>query len=198
MDWASLAVASIPAVAAITSAVVAYRSARTTKRLELQASRIRDLENRLAEKKFETYKPMIDALNDLLDPAKSKTVNMGELGEKFNNFDAWIAIFGSDQAVSAWHRLRQASFHNPPAEIFIRLYADFVIAARRDMGYPDSEATGEQLIGSRLRDLYSQTGTNVREALQMNWVEVERRTGWAAPWSPEPAQVPPANAQHQP
>src|SRR5689334_10104432 len=111
MNWVPVVIAAIPATIAAVSAIFAARSAKKTKTLELQAQRIRDLENRIADKKFETYKPLIDALYDILDPAKVKG-KMGELMEVFNRFDAWITIYGSDEVVRAWHHFRQAAFHD--------------------------------------------------------------------------------------
>jgi cell division protein FtsL len=48
----TIAVALIATVASIVAAVVAARSAGSTKRLEVQAQRIRDLESRISERKY--------------------------------------------------------------------------------------------------------------------------------------------------
>jgi hypothetical protein len=126
---------------------------------------------------------MIDMLYSMLDPSTMKNIDIDEMRKTFDQFDAWITIFGSDDAVRAWHHLRQATFHDPPPEVFIRLYADVIMAARQDLGTSQTSVTRAELVGSRLRDLYSETDTlDLRTLLALEWPEVSEQTGWAAPW----------------
>jgi|HubBroStandDraft_4_1064222.scaffolds.fasta_scaffold1184655_2 hypothetical protein len=48
--WLALTLALIPVAASIVSAVLANRSAKEAKRGELEAQRVRDLENRISDK----------------------------------------------------------------------------------------------------------------------------------------------------
>ncbi|MEV5962742.1 hypothetical protein AB0L70_13325 [Kribbella sp. NPDC051952] len=190
MNWAPFALASIPAVVSIFAATTAARSARKTKQLELlsarktkelelQAQRIRDLENRLAEKKYSTYQPMTDTFSKMIDPRMAKALRTDDLLEEFRKFDAWIAIYGSDDALQAWHNFRQGSYHDAPALVLMRLYSDFVMAARRDMGNPDTSVSGFEVIGMRISDLYSETATDLKTLLGIEWSQVEQQTGVA-------------------
>lgn len=187
MNWAPIVIAAVPATIALISAGLAARSAKKTKRFEVQAQYVRDLENRIAEKKFETYQPMIDTLYDMLDPEKVKGANMSNVLETFNRFDAWIAIYGSDEVVAAWHRFRQAAFHDAPALVFVRLYADVIMAARRDLGAPNTRVARMEIVGNRLNDLYVDTGDlDIKTILSLDWPEISNRTGWAVPWDESP------------
>lgn len=183
MDWIPFALASIPAAVSIFGALAAGRFARKTKELEIQAQRVRDLETRLAEKKYGVYQPMIDLLSNMLDPDVAKTLKVDDLRADFRNFDAWIAIYGSDDAVRAWHNLRQGAFKNAPRFVLLRLYADFVIAARRDMGHPDTEVSSTELLGIRTSDLYDKDTGELTTILGLDWSDMERHTGWKPPWT---------------
>ncbi len=81
---------------------------------------------------------MIDLLGQVLVPggADKALENEAEMIERLSEFASWISIFGSDDAVKSFHNFMQGAFHAAPAPITLRLYADFVLAARRDMGDP--------------------------------------------------------------
>jgi hypothetical protein len=184
MDWAPLLVASVPAAAAIVAAVIAASSARRVRQREEEAQRLRDLEARIAQKKHDTYQPMIDFLSQALDPANQKALAAkgSKLREQFTKFDAWIAIYGSDEAVRAWHNLRQGTYLDAPSSVLLRLYADFVMAARHDMGYPDSIVTTVELLGIRISDIYTTDTAGVQDALTLDWPGIQQRFEWQAPW----------------
>ncbi|MEU0087729.1 hypothetical protein [Streptomyces sp. NPDC006274] len=154
VDWRiALSVAALPAIAAVIAAVIAARSAKVAKSSEVEAQRLRELESRISEKKYDTYKPMINTLKDMLD---RRAVNEETFRANISEFAIWVAIFGSDEAVRSFHNFMQASFNPPtPPVVFMRLYADFVLAARRDMGYLDTSSTRKEILGSRITDVYS-------------------------------------------
>ncbi|MFI0199865.1 MULTISPECIES: hypothetical protein [Streptomyces] len=143
---------------------------------ELDAQRIRDLEARNSEKKYDTYKPMINLLKDALD---RRTIDPETFRTSISDFATWVAIYGSDEALSAFHNFMQASYGSPPPVILMRLYADFVIAARRDIGYPDTQVTRLQFLGIRISDAYSNSA--FRE-IDKPFSELCRNVGWNPPW----------------
>jgi hypothetical protein len=110
------------------------------------------------------------------------------------DFSIWITIYGSDGAIIAFHNFRQAVFHSPlPPLVATRLFADFLLEARRNIGRSGTDVTRAQMMGMRIADLYE--------------VDVLcRREGWTSPWlatggvlaevpnSPETSQ-PAGNAQ---
>ena len=67
LEWSAavipLLIATVPAVVA---AVVAAVSALRVRRLQDDATHVRDLENRLAEKKYAVYEPLINQLGKML------------------------------------------------------------------------------------------------------------------------------------
>lgn len=173
----TLTVAAIPAIAAIVAAIIAARSARVAKKSENEAQRLRELESRISEKKYDTYKPMINTLKDMLD---RRTVDEEAFRSHISEFATWVAIFGSDEAVESFHNFMQASFNPPtPPIIFMRLYADFVLAARRDMGYPDTRNTRKQILGSRITDVHTHP---LFAHIDKPLPDLCRDTEWAPPW----------------
>jgi hypothetical protein len=100
--------------------------------------------------------------------------------EGLSDFGAWVGIVGSDDAVRAFHNMMQGAFHNAPAQVTLRLYAEFLLAARRDMGDNLSTLTGAELLGIRVNDLYD-TPENLDMA-RMSFDELCAKHGWNPPW----------------
>jgi hypothetical protein len=155
--WITILVAGIAAAAAITAAIVAALSARSTKHLELQAQRARELESRISERKIDIYKPMIEMLGKAISPSALQNPSTSEDNiDKIAEFSTWIAIYGSDDTIKIYHNFMQAAFNQAPTLVVSRLFAEFIIAARRDIGYPDTTVTALHLMGMRIDDLYSE------------------------------------------
>ncbi len=183
--WVALLLAVIPAVAAVIAAVVAARSAKAAKRGEAEAQHVRDLENRISERKYETYKPMLEMLGDVFSQAKTsrEAIADGDVNtDKFVSFAKWIIIFGSDEAIAAYHNLTTSFNYKPPIQISLRLVADFILAARKDIGYPDTKVTGIQLTALRLNDFYEQ-GDEMHQIMTFPLPEACKLAGWKMPWS---------------
>lgn len=190
--WLAILVAVIPAVAAIVAAVVAARSARAVKRAEAETDRIRDLENRISERKYETYKPMLEMLGNVFSQAKTSreaTADADANTDKFVNFSTWITVFGSDEAFTAYHNLTQSFNYNPPIQITLRLVADFILAARKDIGYPDTDVSRMQLAALRLNDFYQQ-GELLGQVMTLPLEQACQLVGWPIPWSSMNAKPP--------
>jgi hypothetical protein len=179
--WQSLIAAGIPAVAAVAAAVIAARSAAAARRSEQSAQAVRDLENRIAERKFTVYEPMIDLLRRILDPVEAKLIASDErkFRDDVSRFGAWVSIYGSDEAVAYFERFMQCTYRSAPAPVMIRMYVEFVLSARRDMGYPDTAITGEHIMGIRLKDAYEPDWFH---ALTMPLGELFARESWSPPW----------------
>jgi hypothetical protein len=104
-----------------------------------------------------------------------------EIQTKFADFSTWVNIYGSDGAIVAFHDFKQAAFHPPlPSLVATRLFADFLLEARRDVGRADTSVTRAQIMGMRITDLYEVE--NYRSALDLPFEELCRREGWTAPW----------------
>ncbi|MFI7022222.1 hypothetical protein ACIBMZ_05810 [Micromonospora sp. NPDC049900] len=178
--WQVFAVASVPGLAAVIAAVIAGLYARSSKVSEHEAQRVRDLESRIADRKYETYRPMIILIGDMLD--SRKVAELGDtIPDRLREFATWASIYASDEAFRAFRNLMQASFAGSPAPILLRLYAEFVLTARRDIGRSDTTTTAEDVLGVRITDIYASDGLlwAVREPFE----EVCRRVDWTPPWS---------------
>lgn len=171
-----LTVAALPALAAILAAIIAARAARLAKKAEISAQHLSELENRISEKKYEVYKPMINLIRDMMD---RRQLDEQETKARISDFSTWIIIYGSDEAVQAFHNFMQASFHNPPVKILMKLYADFVLAARRDMGYPKTVVTQSHFLGMRINDLYD---TSLLSNVEAPLRDICMETDWTPPW----------------
>ncbi|HEY3381822.1 MAG TPA: hypothetical protein VGK32_08645 [Vicinamibacterales bacterium] len=179
--WPAIFGAAIPASAAIIAAVVAARSASSARTSEQSAAAVRDLENRIADRKVKVYEPMIELLRRMLDPNESATIMADErkFREDLSKFGAWVTIYGSDEAVIYFERFMQCTYRAAPAPVMIRMYVEFVLAARRDMGYPDTGITGEHIMGIRLKDTYDPEWF---ETLTTPLWRLYEREAWTAPW----------------
>ncbi|MET9120189.1 hypothetical protein [Streptomyces sp. NPDC004528] len=182
LDWrTSLAVAAIPALASIMAATIAARSARRAKKSEIDAQHLRDLEARISEKKYDVYKPMINLLKDILN---QRVMTEDEFKALVSEFSAWVTIFGSDEAVRAFHNFMQATYGtSTPPTILMKLYAEFVLSARRDMGYPETEINAKHFLGMRISDLYTHEEL---AKVDMPLVDLCREVGWTPPWEQTP------------
>lgn len=178
----SIAIALIGAGASLMAALVAALSARSARRSDAEAQRARELEGRISERKFEVYKPMIDLFGDMLDSNKAAEIQSrsDEIQTRLADFSTWINIYGSDEAVKAFHDFKQVAFQSAPPLIAIRVYVDFILAARRDMGYPDTRATRAHILGARINDLYDVKDFSL--VLEGGFDELCRKVGWIPPW----------------
>jgi hypothetical protein len=182
-SWIAIVVAVIAACAAFFAAAVAAWSARSVKRVEIEAQRISELENRISERKYETYKPMIETLRDALFSNESMGAtkpNAETIANTTSDFSTWITVFGSDDAVRAFHNFIQAAYNSVPALVATRLYSEFILAARRDIGYPDTNVLPLQVIGLRITDLY--TEEDYRLALTLPFEQLCQCQNWTPPW----------------
>jgi hypothetical protein len=202
--WVALVLVVIPAIASIVSAVLANRSAKEAKRGELEAQRLRELENRISEKKYETYAPMIELIGDFFSQTPSSrdaVANVEANVEKFVKFARWIAIYGSDASIDAYHNLMQSFAHNPPTFIGFRLIADFIFAARKDIGYADTEISKEKLlvVTFRVNDYYEQDEL-LKKVMTLPLDQACNLLGWPMPWAsmnskpPEQKSIPEVGA----
>jgi len=179
----SIVIALIGAAASVVAAIVAARFAWSTQRNDAEAQRARELESRIAERKSAAYEPMIELFGDMLDSTKSAGMaeRAAEIQAQIADFSTKVNIYGSDAVLVAFHNFKQAAFHLPlPPLVATRLFADFLLEVRRDIGRPDTSVTRAQIMGMRITDLYEVE--NYRSALDLPFEELCRREGWTAPW----------------
>ena len=171
--WVALLVAFIAAIASVSAAVTAGAFARKTARSTIEAERTRDLESRNSERKYAIYEPMINDLTLMIRGHGEPS----ELRARFDQFSTWIGIYGSDEAVTAFSRFMQANYNDVPAPIMLRLYGDFMLAAREDMGHPGTMLGREKLLAMKINDVYK-----IPEVTDSSLAMVCERHNWNPPW----------------
>jgi hypothetical protein len=184
-NWITLAAALVAAL----SAFFAARSAGKARTAEGEAERLRRLEVRVADRKYDVYKPMLELLSQALDPQAAKAINHNELLATTGEFARWVSVFGSDEAVRAFRNFMQASYTSPPPNVALRLYADFQLAVRRDMGDPQTTVSALDLMGIRIRDIHTNNRSSY-DAMVLPFADVCSNEGWQVPWLQAPPALP--------
>jgi len=184
--WVAIALALVAAISAIIAAVIAARSARSAKKLEIQAQRIRDLESRISARKYQMYEPFLDMIGNFFDHTergRAAIANPEANVEGFVSFAKWVTTYGSDEAVEAYHKFNLATSNKAPHPILTRLMADFLIAVRKDLSYPDTKISRATLIATSFRvgDFYQQ-GDFYRKIMSLPLHEACKLAGWREPW----------------
>jgi hypothetical protein len=73
----------------------------------------------------------------------------------------------------------QAAYTEPPAQILMRFFGELVHAARKDLGPSDTKIGIIELMGIRLKDVYS---SEFHDVFIMEEDELFRRYEWSPPW----------------
>jgi hypothetical protein len=180
-SWVAIAVAAVSAVSAITAAVVATV-------LAAQAQKVKELETRIADRKGKLYEEIIKTLRPLLTPEEiSEPSDSERVIAELKEHSTWIALYGSEDVVTAYHNIVSGAFSDPPPPLVIifRFYADLVIAVRRDLGYQDTKVTPDQVLDARSFNLYIE---GLWPALNLPLQQLYKTSNWAPPWKRAPEQ----------
>lgn len=178
--WLQIITLVVPAAVAIFSALWASKSARRAQQAESESARLRALEERVAEKKFDVYRPFVDAMGDVLTPGRSESA-LADLENVMADFQNWVIVFGSDEVVDAFFRYRTAANNAPPLMVTFRLMADLLMAIRRDVAAPDTKLLGIHMIASRLNDIAEHP--ELQENLSMPLSKLIEQEKWDAPFT---------------
>lgn len=176
---AGIAVA-VPVVAAIGAAIIARRSADRATAAQVDVAHMQRLEQRLATRKLHVYEPILDYLRKSLDDADN--IDHKEMADKLSAFGGWVSIVGSDDAVRAFGHHMQGAYNDAPPFIAMRLYAEFLLAARRDLGDPSTDLTPLDVWTAKINDLYSSEGRALRRALTLPLEDAFSEQTWDCPW----------------
>jgi hypothetical protein len=176
----------IPFIGAVLAAVLAGRYALRAKTAEFQANRILELERRLAASKAEVFEPMVEALMQMFElTAQGKASDEAAFeevaGPAFRKFVHWVQVYGSDETVRVVHKMMQALYSAPPPEIVLHFVAELIVAARRELGHPDTQIDAVDVMGIRINDLYSGDGS-LYTHLALPEAELFKKLGWSPPW----------------
>jgi hypothetical protein len=171
----AIVVAMIAAAASVAAAVVAGMFAQASRRFEARLQRSDQAHARLSEQKLSMYVPIVDMMERMFTTSDVPTQD--ELRHK-RHFDTWVNVYGSDGVVGAYSRLLQALPLAPPPDLQFRLYADFLLEVRKDIGDPHSSVDRMQILGPRLADL-----SDPRSMTEPDLDVVCRRLGWTPPWN---------------
>lgn len=179
--WVTLLAAGIPSIGAVVAAVIAARSAKKAKEAQLASETERDLRRQLAGAKSEVYEPMIELLRRMLDDSKAgkkSSFTDQRTIDTLSKFSAWLAIYGSDEALTSFHKFMQAAYHPPPPEVLMYYYGSFLVATRKDLGHPDTGLNPVDLLGLRISDAWKMWGGTMGMPEQ----EFLAQFDWDPPW----------------
>lgn len=180
--WIAIVVAVIAVIGSVIAAVVAARSTNASKQSEIQAQRIIELENRISDRKYDLYKPMIEMLGNVMDTSPAKVaMEQDEIIKRLHEFFVWASIYGSDDTIIAFSRMQQAASNEAPVEISVRLYAELILAARRDIGRSDTQIGPVQIVGMKVNDLY--TNGEYYDAMTLPFDKLCEKYHWTPPWT---------------
>ena len=87
----------VPAVVSIASAFIAARYAVRARLAEQQAARLLALEDRTAERKWETYEPFVEALGAVLVPSQ-RDAAMKTMEKVMVDFQTFVTSWGSERS----------------------------------------------------------------------------------------------------
>lgn len=177
--WLQLVALIVPAVVAIFSALWASRSARRAQQAEHESARLRALEDRVAQKKYDVYEPLLQNLGDLLTPSRSAAAAK-KTEDVVADFQTFVTVWGSDEVVETFYRYRAAANVSPPSEVVMRLVADFLVAVRRDVAWPETRIPNLYAIAMRINNLHEHP--QMTEALAMPLTELFKKYEWTPPF----------------
>lgn len=177
--WIQITALAVPALVSIFSAIWATRSARRAQTAEHQAARLRALEDRVAQRKYELYQPFLQTLGDLLTPSRKPKAEKN-LEDALADFQTFVTVWGSDDVVEKFYRYRISASTAPPTLVIMRLMSDFLLAVRRDIAWPDTDLTGLHMIGMRINDLPDHP--ELKAALSTTLVQLFRQENWDPPF----------------
>lgn len=180
--WVVLAVASIPALASVVAAILAARSAKRTTAQANRAQEAIERERQLAGKRAEVYKPFLETLQRVFDQIKDPKakVDQDKLVKTLSDFATWLTIYGSDDSIRAFQRFMQGAYNDAPPNVTLRHHYDLRLAARRDLGYAETEITSLDLAAVRITDLYK-TDKQL-DVFRLSRPDLYEREGWTPPW----------------
>lgn len=150
--WLQIITLVVPAAVAVWSGISASASARRAQQAEADAARLRALEERTAQKKFELYQPFLTVVNDLLTPTRNAAAT-ARMEDVIADFQGFVTVWGSDEVVETFYRWRVSANVNPPNLVAMRLMADLLVAVRRDVAWPDTSVPTLHMIGHRINDI---------------------------------------------
>jgi hypothetical protein len=189
-DMSSIIVAAIAAVASVFAAVIAGVFARSVRRLESQLQRRENIHERNIERKQEMYAPVIELIQHMFVTDDQPTE---EQLEKKRHFDLWSKVYCPDDVLAAYSRFSMiGNGEYPPGEVQVRLYADLLLAIRKDLGDPYSNLTRLELMGNTTglyEDKYFLTEPNLDR--------VCKRYNYTPPWKNKPTKDGPAPRQRE-
>lgn len=188
-EWTAIVVAILAAAASIAATVIAARTQRSVSLALAEAERLRAMEARNDERKYVVYKLMVDHLHFILlnNDVELPPDELERVRRMGIDFGTWLSVFGSDDALQAYHNWCQCfvfqpaySYPPPPWPVVYRLMADLLLVARHDIGRPDGAVARRELLGLRLTNMYVEA--DVLAALALPLDEVFQRNNWQPPW----------------
>lgn len=167
----------------------ATREAEAARQSSREVERLRRLDSRVQEARVKAYSPMLKALSDLLSKTgDEKTIAQAKKDSEhllrvMNEFWREALVYASDDCQRAFGRMMQGAYGDAPGPVIMRLYAEFVIAARRDLGDESSLLTPTEVFAPKLTDLFTAKDSDVFGFDRGTFSALAARHRWPVPWA---------------
>lgn len=184
-DWTNtvtVTVAVIAAGVAIFNAERSRRASRIAQQAEADAARLRMLEERLAQRKEDVYRPIVEALGGLFDKTGGEDAQkqrLKDLEPVLQKFTTLLPVWGSEKVVLTFFLFRTLSSHSPPSEVTFRLVGDFLAAIREDITGVQDSISGYEIFGLRINDL--DKNPQYIRAFELSLEGLAKEHNWALP-----------------
>lgn len=197
---AAIIVGTLALIGTVVTAILGARTAGRTSRLQAalqgEIEKEKLLESRVGAVKREMYLPLIRALVAAMNTdQQNMSQRRGRKGPQQDNLLTAITdhfpnllTVGSDGAIRVFGHLMQAAFNDAPGTVFLRLWADFIMEARKDLRGTDTEIDALTLLSCKISDLYSNYDSFAAATVPLNQLAAD--VGWEIPWQRSPIREP--------
>ncbi len=190
---AAIIVGALSLVGTVLNSIVTARTAGKTSSLQAalqtEVEKEKLVESRVGSVKREMYLPLISALVAVMNTDEQKNSQRQRrnaaadgslLGAITLHFPSLLTV-GSDGAILAFSKLMQAAYNAAPTMIFLRLWSEFILEARKDMRDMATGVTPATILACKINDLH--TDSDSFDAATLPFDELARKLEWRIPWA---------------
>lgn len=136
------------------------------------------LAERLAESKRAMYELYVDVLRDVAAESKvGRPTNVQHIA-KLRNFAFRSMLIASDPVIRAHVRFMNVQRITTATNVGLPAVADVLLALRKDIGFPDTDMTGRDLLGVFVNEIDDDQIGAMFEAWEPAKAAWDRKMGW--------------------
>lgn len=116
-------------------------------RIQRKTDRIKIIESQLSVLKAQAYTQVYDFFFDFLrDYNGSKKVNESKARHALFEVKKTVLNYGSDEVIDSLSRWLRATTEKADANGIMEIMGDLLVAMRKDMGYPNTKITSDDIL----------------------------------------------------